>query len=111
VAEELLRQNASLGDGTFLVRPSETFVGAYSLSFLRKGEVSHYELSNNMYIQYTSKSRTIRYSNGHLSDTFWVRLSNGPAIKYSETSITGQVRLSKSDFRLRPVRLSNLTLS
>jgi hypothetical protein len=39
VAEELLRQNASLGDGTFLVRPSETFVGAYSLSFLRKGEV------------------------------------------------------------------------
>ena len=40
VAEELLRQNALLGDGTFLVRPSETFVGAYSLSFLRKGEVS-----------------------------------------------------------------------
>ena len=38
-AEELLRKNSNLGDGTFLVRPSETFVGAYSLSFLRRGEV------------------------------------------------------------------------
>ena len=38
-AEELLRKNAHLGDGTFLVRPSECFVGSYSLSFLRKGEV------------------------------------------------------------------------
>ena len=38
-AEELLRQNADLGDGTFLVRPSEMFVGSYSLSFLRKGDV------------------------------------------------------------------------
>lgn len=38
-AEELLKQNSHLGDGTFLVRPSETFVGAYSLSFLRKGQV------------------------------------------------------------------------
>ena len=40
VANELLKRNAHLGDGTFLVRPSETFVGGYSLSFLRKGEVS-----------------------------------------------------------------------
>lgn len=41
VAVDLLKQNAHLGDGTFLVRPSETFVGAYSLSFLRKSEVHH----------------------------------------------------------------------
>ena len=39
--KELLLRNKDLGDGTFLVRPSETFVGAYSLSFLRKGEVYH----------------------------------------------------------------------
>ena len=39
-AEELLKRNAHLGDGTFLVRPSETFVGGFSLSFHRKGEVN-----------------------------------------------------------------------
>jgi phosphatidylinositol phospholipase C gamma-1 len=32
-AESLLRTYSSLGDGTFLVRESETFVGDYSLSF------------------------------------------------------------------------------
>jgi phosphatidylinositol phospholipase C gamma-1 len=32
-AENLLRAYSSLGDGTFLVRESETFVGDYSLSF------------------------------------------------------------------------------
>ena len=39
-AEDLLKRNAHLGDGTFLVRPSETFVGGFSLSFHRKGEVN-----------------------------------------------------------------------
>jgi hypothetical protein len=29
------------------------------------------------YVQYTSESRIVRLSNGHLSDTFWVGLSNG----------------------------------
>ena len=38
IAVDLIKKHAHLGDGTFLVRPSETFVGAYSLSFLRKGE-------------------------------------------------------------------------
>ena len=38
VAVDLIKKHAHLGDGTFLVRPSETFVGAYSLSFLRKGK-------------------------------------------------------------------------
>ena len=41
VAVDLIKSHAHLGDGTFLVRPSETFVGGYSLSFLRKGEVHH----------------------------------------------------------------------
>lgn len=41
VAVDLIKKHAHLGDGTFLVRPSETFVGAYSLSFLRKGDVHH----------------------------------------------------------------------
>ncbi|XP_023319680.1 1-phosphatidylinositol 4,5-bisphosphate phosphodiesterase gamma-1 isoform X2 [Eurytemora carolleeae] len=40
-AEQILKGAASLGDGTFLVRPSETFVGDYSLSFWRKNEVHH----------------------------------------------------------------------
>lgn len=40
-AEELLRKYSSLGDGTFLVRESETFVGDYSLSFWRQGKVNH----------------------------------------------------------------------
>jgi len=40
-AEQVLKNNAHMGDGTFLVRPSETFVGDYSLSFFRKGDVHH----------------------------------------------------------------------
>ncbi|KAI5640351.1 phosphatidylinositol-specific phospholipase c, Y domain-containing protein [Phthorimaea operculella] len=40
-AEELLQANAHLGDGTFLVRESVTFVGDYCLSFWRQGKVSH----------------------------------------------------------------------
>jgi len=40
-AEQILKNSAHLGDGTFLVRPSETFVGDYSLSFFRKGDVHH----------------------------------------------------------------------
>ena len=32
-AEELLKQYSYLGDGTFLVRESDTFVGDFSLSF------------------------------------------------------------------------------
>ena len=32
-AETLLRKYSYLGDGTFLVRESETFVGDYTLSF------------------------------------------------------------------------------
>nr|XP_014275178.1 1-phosphatidylinositol 4,5-bisphosphate phosphodiesterase gamma-1 [Halyomorpha halys]XP_014275179.1 1-phosphatidylinositol 4,5-bisphosphate phosphodiesterase gamma-1 [Halyomorpha halys]XP_024215637.1 1-phosphatidylinositol 4,5-bisphosphate phosphodiesterase gamma-1 [Halyomorpha halys] len=40
-AEALLQAYAHLGDGTFLVRESETFVGDYSLSFWRQGKVNH----------------------------------------------------------------------
>ncbi|XP_055891169.1 1-phosphatidylinositol 4,5-bisphosphate phosphodiesterase gamma-1-like isoform X2 [Biomphalaria glabrata] len=40
-AEELLRQYSYLGDGTFLVRESDTFVGDFSLSFWRQGRVNH----------------------------------------------------------------------
>jgi len=43
-AEQLLKASSALGDGTFLVRPSETFVGDYSLSFLRRGEVCYHHL-------------------------------------------------------------------
>ena len=34
VAEDLLRNYTHLGDGAFLVRESDTFVGDFSLSFL-----------------------------------------------------------------------------
>ncbi|XP_076449870.1 1-phosphatidylinositol 4,5-bisphosphate phosphodiesterase gamma-1-like [Babylonia areolata] len=40
-AEELLQQYSNLGDGTFLVRESDTFVGDFSLSFIRQGKVNH----------------------------------------------------------------------
>lgn len=40
-AERLLRQYAHLGDGTFLVRESVTFVGDYCLSFIRQGKPNH----------------------------------------------------------------------
>ncbi|XP_050360747.1 1-phosphatidylinositol 4,5-bisphosphate phosphodiesterase gamma-1 isoform X1 [Nymphalis io] len=40
-AEELLRVHAHLGDGTFLVRESVTFVGDYCLSFWRQDKVNH----------------------------------------------------------------------
>ncbi|XP_019759127.2 1-phosphatidylinositol 4,5-bisphosphate phosphodiesterase gamma-1 [Dendroctonus ponderosae] len=40
-AEQLLKMYSYLGDGTFLVRASVTFVGEYSLSFWRSGQVNH----------------------------------------------------------------------
>ncbi len=40
-AEALLHKYSHLGDGTFLVRDSDTFVGDYSLSFWRQGKVNH----------------------------------------------------------------------
>ncbi|XP_060519361.1 1-phosphatidylinositol 4,5-bisphosphate phosphodiesterase gamma-1 isoform X2 [Cylas formicarius] len=40
-AEQLLRDYSHLGDGTFLVRASVTFVGEYCLSFWRNGQVNH----------------------------------------------------------------------
>jgi phosphatidylinositol phospholipase C gamma-1 len=40
-AEQLLKTYSHLGDGTFLVRASVTFVGEYCLSFWRNGQVNH----------------------------------------------------------------------
>ncbi|CAH1986383.1 unnamed protein product [Acanthoscelides obtectus] len=40
-AEQLLKAYSHLGDGTFLVRASVTFVGEYCLSFWRNGQVNH----------------------------------------------------------------------
>ncbi|XP_014241973.1 1-phosphatidylinositol 4,5-bisphosphate phosphodiesterase gamma-1 isoform X2 [Cimex lectularius] len=40
-AESLLKSYKHLGDGTFLVRESETFIGDYSLSFWWKCKVNH----------------------------------------------------------------------
>ncbi|XP_037042281.1 1-phosphatidylinositol 4,5-bisphosphate phosphodiesterase gamma-1 [Bradysia coprophila] len=40
-AEQLLEAYKHLGDGTFLVRESATFVGDYSLSFWRKDKANH----------------------------------------------------------------------
>ena len=42
----LLRQYSHLGDGTFLVRESVTFVGDYCLSFWRKNKPNHCRLLN-----------------------------------------------------------------
>ena len=39
-AEAMLKENAHMGDGTFIVRKSQTFIGDYSLSFFRKDRVS-----------------------------------------------------------------------
>lgn len=40
-AEQLLEAYKHLGDGTFLVRESATFVGDYSLSFCRRNRANH----------------------------------------------------------------------
>ncbi|KAF4520293.1 hypothetical protein B566_EDAN004352, partial [Ephemera danica] len=40
-AEALLQRYSYLGDGTFLVRYSHTFIGDYSLSFWRQNKVNH----------------------------------------------------------------------
>lgn len=40
-AERLLQEYDHLGDGTFLVRESVTFIGDYCLSFLRHGRPNH----------------------------------------------------------------------
>ena len=40
-ATALLQKYSHFGDGTFLVRESDTFIGDYSLSFWRQGQVNH----------------------------------------------------------------------
>lgn len=40
-AEHLVRRHSHLGDGTFLVRTSDSFVGEYCLSFWGNGSVNH----------------------------------------------------------------------
>lgn len=40
-AEQLLKTYSYLGDGTFLVRTSVTFVGEFCLTFWRNGQVNH----------------------------------------------------------------------
>lgn len=50
-AENLLRQYSFLGDGTFLVRESVTFVGDYCLSFWRKDKPNHCRYFLSFYLQ------------------------------------------------------------
>lgn len=45
-AEELLQEYSYLGDGTFLVRESDTFVGDFSLSFWWVGSIFFYHVSS-----------------------------------------------------------------
>lgn len=46
-AEQLLKTYSHLGDGTFLVRSSVTFVGEYCLSFWRDKSVNHCRIKSN----------------------------------------------------------------
>jgi hypothetical protein len=50
--------------------------------FLKSGFIWAASAKVNSQVQYTSESRTIRHSNGQLSDTFLVRLSNGTNDRY-----------------------------
>lgn len=52
-ADTLLEAYKHLGDGTFLVRESITFVGDYSLSFWRKGRANHCRQVINQVVQYS----------------------------------------------------------
>lgn len=45
-AEELLTQQAHKGDGTFLIRESDTFTTSYSLSFLHKDKINHIKVNS-----------------------------------------------------------------
>lgn len=43
-AEEILTNQADLGDGTFLIRRSDTFTTDYTLSFLHKEKINHIKI-------------------------------------------------------------------
>jgi len=45
-AEIILSQQANLGDGTFLVRGSDTFTTSYTLSFLHKDKIHHIKVNS-----------------------------------------------------------------
>jgi hypothetical protein len=65
----------------------------------------HYNSKQEIKVQSTSESQTVRLSNGHLSDTFCVRLSNGwigPFIYIQWGSESGRIRFSDSRFSLGP---------
>jgi phospholipase C gamma, putative (fragment) len=57
-ATALLQKYSHLGDGTFLVRESDTFIGDYSLSFWRQGQVNHCRIRSKQ-----NKGRTQYYLN------------------------------------------------
>ncbi|CAH0547497.1 unnamed protein product [Brassicogethes aeneus] len=52
-AEQILKAYAHLGNGTFLVRASVTFVGEYTLSFIRDGKVDHCRIKSKQERQQT----------------------------------------------------------
>lgn len=45
-AEEILGQQAYLGDGTFLIRGSDTFTTSYTLSFIHKEKINHIKVNS-----------------------------------------------------------------
>jgi phosphatidylinositol phospholipase C gamma-1 len=86
-AEQLLQQHSYLGDGTFLVRESATFVGDYTLSFWRQGKVNHCRIKNRMEqgimryfmvdsVTFDSLYNLVTYYRSHplRSQEFWITL-------------------------------------
>lgn len=45
-AEKILSVQAELGDGTFLIRESDTFTTSYTLSFLHKEQINHIKINS-----------------------------------------------------------------
>lgn len=46
LAEEILNEQADLGDGTFLIRGSNTFTTSYTLSFIHKSKIQHIKVNS-----------------------------------------------------------------
>ena len=44
-AEQLLNQQIDLGEGTFLIRNSDTFTTSFTLSFIHKGKIHHIKIN------------------------------------------------------------------
>ncbi|OWA51214.1 1-phosphatidylinositol 4,5-bisphosphate phosphodiesterase gamma-1 [Hypsibius exemplaris] len=106
-ADELLRRNSALGDGTFLIRDSESFPGEFSLSFLCGGNPYHCNihvtLERQFYLPGLMKFNNLHEFLAYYSENPLCNISRGIAVTLNQpvSSIVNQAHINECWFHGR----------